>query len=221
MLRIPRDRLTYEFSAATEPVARIAPGTTLVLETHDTSTGRVRRAEDLPTFLRVRDPHMVNPAAGPIYVEGANPGDDLVVEILDIRLQPSGFVRVHENGAPHRQGRSARPGEPALQLRPVIVTLPHLELPCAEALRPQIGSEPLLGPAPLARVPQVDRRRALGVDEEPAKPWDGAAEGGGVVGRALDGCQVGSRRRVARSDGFALIGTGGQNKEGTGGGRAG
>lgn len=95
MLRIRRDRLTYEFSPTTKPVARIPPGTTLILETHDTSTGRIHRAADLPAFLRVRDPLKVNPAAGPIFVEGATPGDDLLVDILDIRLQPYGFVRVH------------------------------------------------------------------------------------------------------------------------------
>jgi len=94
MLRIPRDHLTYEFSAATAPVARIAPGSELVVETHDTSTGRIHRREDVAEFVRVRDPRKVNPAAGPIYVEGAAPGDALVVEILDIRLQPQGFVRV-------------------------------------------------------------------------------------------------------------------------------
>lgn len=94
MLRIPRDQLTYEFSAATVPVATVASGDRFVVETHDTSTGRVHRAEDMPEFVRVRDPLKVNPAAGPVFVEGAAPGDDLVVEILDIRLQPYGFVRV-------------------------------------------------------------------------------------------------------------------------------
>lgn len=94
MLRIPRDRFTYEFSADTPPVARIAPGTSLVVETYDTSSGRIHRPEDVPDFVRVRDPRKVNPAAGPIYVEGAAAGDALVVEILDIRLQPQGFVRV-------------------------------------------------------------------------------------------------------------------------------
>ena len=95
MLRISRDQLTYVFSADTEPVARITPGTRLIVETHDTSTGRIHRAEDIPTYLRVRDPLKVNPAAGPIFVEGAAPGDALVVEILDIRLGPYGFVRAH------------------------------------------------------------------------------------------------------------------------------
>jgi amidase len=94
VLRIPRHQLTYEFSAATVPVATIAPGDTLVVETHDTSTGRLRSPEDVPEFVRVRDPRKVNPAAGPVFVEGAMPGDDLVVEILEIRLEPLGFVRV-------------------------------------------------------------------------------------------------------------------------------
>jgi amidase len=94
MLRIHRDQLTYEFSATTAPVARIAPGDRFVVETHDTSTGRIHRAEDVPEFVRVRNPRKVNPDAGPIFVERAAPGDDLIVEIEDIRLQPTGFVRV-------------------------------------------------------------------------------------------------------------------------------
>lgn len=94
MLRIPRDHLTYEFSATSRPVARVAPGDRFVVETHDTSTGRIHHAADVPGFVRVRDPLKVNPAAGPIFVEGATPGDDLVVTIEEIRLLPYGFVRV-------------------------------------------------------------------------------------------------------------------------------
>ena len=94
MLRIPRDQFTYAFSATTTPVATITPGDQFVVETHDTSTGRIHRAEDVPEFVRIRDPRKVNPAAGPVFIEGASPGDDLIVEILDIRLQPYGFARV-------------------------------------------------------------------------------------------------------------------------------
>jgi len=94
MLRIPRDQLTYEFSATSTPVATVSPGDRFVVETHDTSTGRIHRIEDVSEFVRIRDPRKVNPAAGPVFIEGAVPGDDLIVEILDIRLQPYGFVRV-------------------------------------------------------------------------------------------------------------------------------
>jgi amidase len=94
MLRIPRDQFTYEFSATSTPVATVSPGDRFVVETHDTSSGRIHRLEDVPEFVRIRDPLKVNPAAGPVFIEGAVPGDDLIVEILDIRLQPYGFVRV-------------------------------------------------------------------------------------------------------------------------------
>ncbi len=94
MLRIPRDQFTYAFSATTAPVATVSPGDRFVVETHDTSTGRIHRLEDVPEFVHVRDPLKVNPAAGPVFIAGASPGDDLVVEILDIRLQSYGFVRV-------------------------------------------------------------------------------------------------------------------------------
>src|SRR5689334_10070676 len=94
MLRISRDRYTYEFSAGSVPVATVSPGTEFVVETYDTSTGRIHSADDVPVYVRVRDPQKVNPAAGPIVVEGAAPGDELVVEILDIRLTDHGFVRV-------------------------------------------------------------------------------------------------------------------------------
>jgi amidase len=104
MLRIPRENFTYEFSAASEPVARIAPGERFVVETHDTSTGRVHQQEDMPGFVRVRNPRQVNPACGPIYVEGAAPGDDLIVTIEEIRLWPYGFVRVIAGAGVLQQG---------------------------------------------------------------------------------------------------------------------
>lgn len=93
MTRITRDKLVYNFNASTPPVATITPGDFITVETHDTSSGRIHALEDFPEFIRVRDPLKVNPAAGPIYVEGAEPGDALAVKILSIQLGPYGFVR--------------------------------------------------------------------------------------------------------------------------------
>lgn len=93
MKRIARDQLLYGFDAATPPVLTIDPGETVVVESHDTSTDRLHKAEDLPAFMAARDPLKVNPAGGPIYVNGAEPGDALAVTILDIQLGPLGFVR--------------------------------------------------------------------------------------------------------------------------------
>jgi amidase len=93
MHRIARDQLVYGFSAETPPVLTIDPGKRVLVETHDTSTDRLHSAADVPEFVRVRDPLKVNPAGGPIYVNGAEPGDALAVKVEKIELGPLGFVR--------------------------------------------------------------------------------------------------------------------------------
>ena len=93
MTRIPRDKLVYNFDASTPPVATISSGDFITLETHDTSSGRIHSLDDFAEFIRTRDPLKVNPAAGPIFVEDAEPGDALAVKILSIQLGPYGFVR--------------------------------------------------------------------------------------------------------------------------------
>jgi amidase len=145
MLRIRRDQLTYAFSAMTPPVARVTSGTRFVVETHDTSTGRIHRAEDIPAYVRVRDPRKVNPAAGPIFVEGAAPGDALVVEILDIQLEPNGFVRVHAGAGVLQDGIDP---DGALMVR---VDAEHLVLGERIRLpvRPMVG---VIGTAPASGV---------------------------------------------------------------------
>lgn len=93
MLRLGRDNLVYGFDATMPPVATIQPGETILVETYDTSTGRIHRPEDVAAFVAARDPRKVNPACGPIFVAGAQPGDALAVTILDIQLAPLGWVR--------------------------------------------------------------------------------------------------------------------------------
>src|SRR5690606_9203859 len=68
-------------------------GDFITVETHDTSSGRIHSLADFEEFIRTRDPLKVNPAAGPIFVEDAEPGDALAVKILSIQLGPYGFVR--------------------------------------------------------------------------------------------------------------------------------
>lgn len=103
-MRITRDQLVYAFDAATTPVATIRPGDTITVETYDTSTGRIHKPEDVPAFVAVRDPRKVNPAAGPIYVEGAEPGDALAVTIEAIRLEPLGFARALKGAGVIQEG---------------------------------------------------------------------------------------------------------------------
>jgi amidase len=98
MIRVPRDQYTYRFAPDVAPVARVAPGEQIVFETYDASTGRIHAPADVHSYLKVRDLRRVNPAAGPVWVEGAQPGDDLVVTIEAIRLAAQGYIRAMPGG---------------------------------------------------------------------------------------------------------------------------
>jgi amidase len=84
--------------ATRTPVLRVQPGEEVLIETQDACYGRVRSVED---FYRYRaDPQRkTDPLTGPIFVEGARPGGALVVEILDIQLDETGFQLIGPNRA--------------------------------------------------------------------------------------------------------------------------
>ena len=71
-----------------EPVARVAPGSTIEFECHDSSAGQLTPASTVEDVTNL-DFGKINPVSGPIYVEGAEPGDALKVTID--AFKPSGF----------------------------------------------------------------------------------------------------------------------------------
>jgi amidase len=75
-------RFTYCYSHA--PALRIKPGDTVITNTMDAS-GDVLSPSDKTVMARL-DLSRVNPQTGPFYVEGAEPGDTLVVHIDKIEL---------------------------------------------------------------------------------------------------------------------------------------
>src|SRR4029077_11891070 len=70
------------------PVARIAPGDSLEFEVSDASAGQLHAASTAGDVARL-DFSKVNPVAGPVYVDGAEPGDVLKVTLLS--FDPSGW----------------------------------------------------------------------------------------------------------------------------------
>ena len=91
MKRIPRNNVVYSFSPDNPPVERAKPGDTVVFETLDALGGQVR---DEATPINRIDWNRVNPATGPLYVEGAEPGDTLVVRIKRIAVSDTGVILV-------------------------------------------------------------------------------------------------------------------------------
>jgi amidase len=67
-----------------EPIARVQPGETFQVSTLDAFGNRID-SPDLDLAEVIQLPY-VNPCTGPIYVEGAEPGDTLAVTIGDISI---------------------------------------------------------------------------------------------------------------------------------------
>lgn len=83
MLTIRRETAVYAMSLENAPAAHVRSGETLVFETADCFGGQITKPTDRMGEL---DWSRINPATGPVYVEGAEPGDTLKVEILRIAL---------------------------------------------------------------------------------------------------------------------------------------
>jgi amidase len=87
--RIGREDVVWAFSPDMEPVLEVQPGTLVTLETNDCFTGQIQSEDDLVTEI---DFARINSATGPIAVTGAEPGDSLVVELLEVKPAARGFA---------------------------------------------------------------------------------------------------------------------------------
>jgi acetamidase/formamidase len=70
------------------PVARIAPGDSLEFDVADASGGQLKASSTAADVVGV-DFGKINPVTGPVYIEGAEPGDILKVTMLS--FAPSGW----------------------------------------------------------------------------------------------------------------------------------
>lgn len=90
MIRISKEQVSGILTQEAAPAVSCLSGETVVFETRDCYDDAVT-SEDRP--LGDRENTIENPATGPLYVEGAEPGDVLKVEILDIQLREWGVMR--------------------------------------------------------------------------------------------------------------------------------
>jgi acetamidase/formamidase len=111
MQRIPRDLARkFAFDWRDEPLLRVRAGEVFEVETWDASSGYFKTRDDKaipakrPGFDR--SPPLVNPIAGPVFVEGAERGDTLAVRIESITPEAYSWVAVGPRRGP--LGDSAR-----------------------------------------------------------------------------------------------------------------
>ena len=76
------------------PVIKVQPGEVVEVETWDALGNAVKPGQTLKDALERDVPLYENPVTGPIYVEGASPGDTLVIEIIDISIPDMGVTVV-------------------------------------------------------------------------------------------------------------------------------
>jgi amidase len=107
--RIARELIGYFYDAALPPVLSVDPGTTVVFETHDARGGSmfihpVGELVDLPRPPVGRG----NPVTGPLAVRGAQPGDTLIIDVVDIQTISPGWCGGHAHVGPLPEGRIPR-----------------------------------------------------------------------------------------------------------------
>lgn len=94
METVKKEKHINVFKSGMESVLTVNDGDVVHFECNDCFLQQVKTEEDVITKL---DPQTLNPATGPIFVKGAEKGDILKVDVLDIQLAPSGCVAIVES----------------------------------------------------------------------------------------------------------------------------
>ncbi len=90
---LPDERVHFTWDVGHEPVLEVDSGDTVVVWTRDVSDNQIGPDSDTSVIAGL-DWDRVYPLAGPIAVKGAQPGDTLAVEILDIHTQGWGWSAI-------------------------------------------------------------------------------------------------------------------------------
>jgi acetamidase/formamidase len=89
----PDDQVHYTWDAGNEPVITVDSGDTVVVHTRDVSDNQIGPDSDASAIAGL-DWERVYPLAGPIAVAGAEPGDTLAIEVLDLHTEGWGWTAI-------------------------------------------------------------------------------------------------------------------------------
>jgi acetamidase/formamidase len=90
---LPEDQVHFTWDTGNEPLLVIDSGDTVVVWTRDVSDNQIGPGSDAGVISDL-DWDRVYPLAGPIGIQGAEPGDTLAIEVLDIHTQGWGWTAV-------------------------------------------------------------------------------------------------------------------------------
>ena len=138
LLTIHTDTKIHRMSRENTPVAHAKSGDTVRFETLDCFGCQIQHESQRLGGL---DWNCINPATGPLYIEGAEPGDVLKVEILDIELDDHGVMM--DSPGEGVTGRAVT--EETTRLLPVSNGTVHFNDKLSFPISPMIG---VIGTAP-------------------------------------------------------------------------
>ena len=133
MDRLSSERYITAFSKNAAPVLRVSDGATVCIATKDCYMDNLR-AENDPRGAAKGPAIGCNPASGPIFVEGAQPGDTLKCEILAIDVGEYASMRISNRGGLMADRVTA----------PIVRCIP-LRDGCAELAGVRMPLDPMIG----------------------------------------------------------------------------
>lgn len=89
MKRINKEQSVFTLSKEHKPAAVIQAGETIIFETSDCFNNKLTSEEQSISDV---EGELINPATGPLYVEKAEIGDILKIEIIDIKIADKGAM---------------------------------------------------------------------------------------------------------------------------------
>ena len=89
--KVDSSKVHFGWDNSIEPVLRIAPGDIVEFDTVDAGGGQLNKNSTVDDVARF-DFSRVNPTFGPVFIDGAEPGDALLVTILSLQTEGWGWT---------------------------------------------------------------------------------------------------------------------------------
>jgi len=89
MIKIDKKKHTYYYDKDNKPVAIASIEDKIIFETVDGFGDQFKTEEDLADSINMS---YICPNTGPLFINGAAPGDILVIKILDIKCEDHGVL---------------------------------------------------------------------------------------------------------------------------------
>src|SRR5699024_1563451 len=94
MKKIAKENFVLTLGPSNKAIERVPSGSTVVFESFDCFSNKIQSEDQTFSDIGWDD---INPATGPLYVEGAEVGDTLKVEILDLEIGDQGAMTTVPN----------------------------------------------------------------------------------------------------------------------------